>query len=408
MKEPGKLTALQVSQLDQPGMYGDGGGLWLQVSGSGKSWVFRYTFAGRQRYKGLGPVHTVTLKAARDAATACRLKLRDGIDPLEEERAARTQAAAEAAKGVTFEECAKEFMAPRLKTWKHPKHREQWQNSLRDYVYPTIGKLPVADITIEHMKRILLPIWETKNETANRVRGRIEKILGFAKASHYRSGDNPAVWRGNLDAVLQKRSEVRKGKRAVKHHPALPYEQMPKFMAELRQREGDGARALRFLIYTIARTSEVTGATPPEIQGDVWEIDGARMKRDDTHRVPLCASAAELVKGCEGPYLFEGDRPGEPLSNRAMAKVLERMGRTNITVHGMRSCFRDWAGDETDFSREVIEACMAHAVGDESERSYRRRTAERKRRLVLEAWETYCNSAPVEEGSNVVPIRRAG
>lgn len=397
------LTALKAEKAGH-GLHADGGGLYLQVQGEARSWIFRYTFAGKRRYRGLGSATALGLADARDAAAACRKLLTQGVDPIELKREEKVKAAIEAAKAITFDEAAEQYITAHEPTWRNPKHKAQWRNTLRDYVSPVFGKVPVQAVDTAMVLKVLQPIWLTKNETASRVRGRIEDILDWAKARTYRTGDNPARWRGHLQHTLPKRRKVRK----VVHHPAMDHAEIPAFMAELRGREGEGTRALEFLILTAARTGEVTGATPAEIGGAVWSIDGARMKGGRPHRVPLCKRAVEIVAGREGAYLFRGGKAGKPLSNAAMSAVLARLGRSDVTVHGFRATFKTWAEERTNYPRTLIEAALAHSSGDRTEEAYRRGDVLDKRRKLMDAWARHCASSAAMAGTNVFDMRKAG
>ena len=395
-----KLTALKVASLNAPGFHGDGGNLYLQVSPTGtKSWVLRYQIAGRQRWMGLGPLELVSLSDARKRALAARLKLLEGIDPIEEKRAAR-RAAGDA---VTFKEAAERYIAAHEKSWKNPVHRAQWTSTLTAYAYPTLAKTPVDAITVGHVIKVLEPIWSTKSETASRVRGRIELVLDWASARGYRQGDNPARWRGHLDKLLPPKSRVAK----VKHHAALPYGDLPDFMVALEGQEGVGARALAFTILTAARTGETIGATWDEIDLDAkcWTVPAERMKAEKEHRVPLSKQALGILKALprEGEYVFPGGKAKRPLSNVAMLAVLRRMGRGNITTHGFRSTFRDWAAERTSYAAEVAEMALAHTVADKVEAAYRRGDMFEKRRRFMQDWATFATSSPTT--ATVTPLR---
>ena len=402
----GKLTSLSVRQARRRGLYGDGGGLFLQVSESGaKSWVFRFKKADRLRVMGLGPAHTITLAEARDRARECRKLRLDGIDPIEARRAERAQAKLDAAKAVTFAECADAYITAHKAGWRNPKHAAQWPATLATYVNPTFGELPVPAIDTALVTRVMEPIWTKKPETASRVRGRIESILDWATARGYRQGENPARWRGHLENLLPSRSKVRR----VKHHAALPYSELSAFMLALRQQEGVAARALEFTILTAARTGEVIGARWGEINiaERLWSVPAERMKAGREHRVPLCGKALEIVeemRAIGGNFIFPGGKRGKPLSNMAMTMLLRRMGHGDQTVHGFRSTFRDWAAERTNFPAEVAEMALAHAVTDKVEAAYRRGDLFEKRRALAEAWAKFCATALV--GGEIVPIRK--
>jgi integrase len=406
MRLIGKLTSLSVRQARRRGLYGDGGGLFLQVSENGaKSWVFRFKKADRLRVMGLGPAHTITLAEARDRARECRKLRLDGIDPIEARRAERAQAKLDAAKAVTFAECADAYITAHKAGWRNPKHAAQWPATLATYVNPTFGELPVQAIDTALVTRVMEPIWTKKPETASRVRGRIESILDWATARGYRQGENPARWRGHLENLLPRRSKVRR----VEHHAALPYSELSAFMLALRQQEGVAARALEFTILTAARTGEVIGARWEEINiaERLWSVPVERMKAGREHRVPLCGKALEIVeemRAIGGNFIFPGGKRGKPLSNMAMTMLLRRMGHGDQTVHGFRSTFRDWAAERTNFPAEVAEMALAHAVTDKVEAAYRRGDLFEKRRALAEAWAKFCATALV--GGEIVPIRK--
>jgi integrase len=393
MARIGKLTALKADKVKAPGYYGDGGGLFLQVSKYGsKSWVFRFKASGRLREMGLGSLDTYGLSDARERARGCR-KLRDeGKDPIEERNAARLQAKLEAAKAMTFEQCAERYIAAHRAGWRSPKSLTAWEATLGAYVQPVFGTLPVHAIDTALVTKAIEPIWAEKPETASRVRGRIEAILDWATARGYRQGENPARWRGHLDKLLPKKTKVRR----VEHHAALPYVEIGAFMAELRQQEGVAARALEFAILTAARTGEVIGARWDEfdLAERLWTVPAERMKAGKEHRVPLSDAALgildELAKVRHGDFVFLGGRAGRPISNMAMLMLLRRMGRDDLTIHGFRSTFRDWAAERTGFPAEVAEMALAHTVTDAAERAYRRGDLFQKRRQLMDAWAKFC------------------
>jgi integrase len=393
--ELGRLTALKVTRTSKTGMHADGGGLYLQVTGDGaKSWIYRFTLRGRTREMGLGSLTAISLSDARSKAGECRRQRQEGIDPIEARRALRTQLQLNAAKAITFKDAARAYIAAHRAGWHNAKHAEQWTSTLETYAGPVFGSVSVQDVDTSLVLKSLEPIWTTKPETAARVRGRIEAILDWAKVRGYRTGDNPARWRGHLDHLLPARSKVR----AIKHHSALPYRDMPDFMKALREQKGTAARALEFTILTAARTGETIGATWDElnIPEKVWTIPAERMKAAREHRVPLCDRALALIAEMQASRdpgercLFPGGKAGNPLSNMAMAELLKRMGQTEITVHGFRSTFRDWAAERTDYPREVAEMALAHTVGDKVEAAYRRGDLFDKRRKLMEAWAAYC------------------
>jgi integrase len=370
-----RLTAAQV-RAAKPGisknsrpyakLYADGGGLYLRADPSGaKSWVFRYAIAGQQRDFGLGSAADFSLAEARDRALAARKLVADGQDPIEEKKVKRRAAAVVSATAMTFRECAEHYITSHQAGWRNPKHAAQWPSTLETYVYPIFGSLPVQSVDTGLVMKAVEPWWNGKTETISRVRGRIESVLDWATARGYRTGDNPARWRGHLENMLPKKSKVQR----VEHHAALPYAEIGSFMVELRQQEGVAARALEFAILTAARTGEVIGARWQEIdfQARLWTVPGNRMKAGREHRVPLSAAAMALLTGLKR----EGDRVF-PISNVAMLTLLRRMGRGELTVHGFRSAFSDWCAEQTNFPSEVREMALAHAVGDKVEAAYRR------------------------------------
>jgi integrase len=424
-----KLKALNVAREKRPGTYGDGGGLYLQVTASGaKSWIFRYWVAerdpatgalvrdpvtgkvkGRSREMGLGSFATVSLAEARDRALECRKLREKEIDPIEAREAARREAALDRAKFLKFKDAAEAYIAAHRVAWKSDKHAAQWPATLKAYAYPIVGDLPVQLIDTTVVMKVIEPLWSKKPETASRLRGRIEAVLDWATVRCYRQGDNPARWRGHLDQLLPARGKVRK----VKHHSALPYAELPAFLVKLREQEGVAARALEFTILTAARTSETIGAKQSEIDKNnkIWTVPTDRMKADKEHRVPLSDRALEILEEV-GPggddnnsFVFPSRGLDESLSNMAMLKVLYRMGRADLTVHGFRSTFRDWAAEKTKFPNEVVEMALAHAINEKVEAAYRRGDLFEKRRLLMHAWAGYCLRAA--SGENVVLLQKA-
>jgi integrase len=385
-----RLTAVKVQKIKAPGVYPDGAGLYLQVTGkAAKSWLLRYSLRGRPREMGLGSLRKVSLAEARKKAAECHRLLEEHIDPIEYRAQARAAAALANTKATTFKDAADAYVTAHRAGWKNSKHAAQWRKTLTVYAESVVGKLLVRDITTELVLRILEPIWTTKTETASRVRGRMESVLDWAKVKGYRAGDNPARWRGNLDQLLPKRSRVQR----VKHHPALPYAELPSFMDRLRQEQGSAARALEFAILTGARTEEVLLAQPREIsiKERLWTAPPEHMKLKREHLVPLCDRAIELVDGASGSYLFPSpSHPDKHLSNMAMLMVLQRMGYGHVTVHGFRSTFKDWCRDRTRFENYVSEAALAHASGDKIEAAYARSAVLEKRRTLMDAWAEFC------------------
>lgn len=403
------LTPLAVKNA-KPGRHADGGGLHLLVKDSGaRSWVYRFMLGGKSRDVGLGAagVGGISLAAARDARDALRIKVKAGTDPLEERqrRAADAIAEAQMAKvaGITFRSVSEVYMESNWDSWRNEKHRQQWKSTMATYVYPVIGDLPVAEVGTTHVLQILEPIWRAKAETASRVRGRIETILDAAKARGYREGENPARWRGHIAQILPARARLTRG-----HHKAMPYEDIPIFLAALQQREAIAALALEFTILTAARTGEVIGAQWDEIDLDkaVWTIPANRMKAGKEHRVPLSLRAVEILKSTQQlrkESLFPAVRGGA-LSGMAMAMLLRRMD-VDITVHGFRSSFRDWCAECTSYAHEVAEMALAHTIDSKVERAYRRGDLFEKRWRLMDDWAAYCVTGEVTVGDNVTPIR---
>lgn len=399
-----RLSARRIEAINKPGRYSDGDNLALQVGpGGGKSWLFCYMRERRGRQMGLGPLELVSLKEAREKAWDCRRLLLEGIDPIEHRNAQR----ARALKSKTFKECAVACMAAHEAAWKHPRSAQQWQFSMETYVYPVMADLPVSSIETAHVLKCIEPIWKSKAVTASRVRGRIEDVLDWAKARGYRDGENPARWRGHLDKLLpaQRRSKT------VRHHPALPWAEAPAFVAELRAVDSVDARALEFLIMSAARTAEVLGATWDEIdlEAGVWSLPAERMKSRRPHRVPLASHAVELLRGLPrevgSQHIFVGGRRGQALNADAMPRVLKSL-RPDITVHGFRSTFRDWAAETTAVPGDVVEMALAHAVSNQTEAAYRRGDLFEKRRKLMEAWAEYL-AQPVRSAASVVPMKSA-
>ena len=382
-----KLHVKQVASLTRVGVYSDGGGLYLRVRPSGRSWVFIGTLNGKRQEMGLGSDLDVTLAQAREKAAAARALVLEGKHP----RASRTKATVAVEASVSFGVFSKEWVASVEDGFRNPKHRQQWRNTLTTYAAP-IADVPIDAVTTEQILGVLQPIWLSKPETASRVRGRIERVLDAAKAKGLRYGENPARGRGHLDLLLPKRSKA-----GVKHHAALPFAEIADFMVQLHGRPATAARALEFTILTAARSGETRGATWAEIDLDqnVWTVPGVRMKASATHQVPLSAPAQAVLRALKPDdakptdLVFPAPRGGA-LSDMAMAQLLKRMGRTEITVHGFRSTFRDWAGETTTFAREEVEMALAHTISSATERAYRRGRALEKRRDLMDAWALYC------------------
>lgn len=404
------LTSLAVKNA-KPGRHADGGGLHLLVKESGaRSWVYRFMLSGQSRDIGLGTAGPdgISLSEARDARDALRLKVKAGIDPLKERQrdAAEALAAAQAAQvaGITFKVVAETYIGANEGNWRNDKHRQQWKNTLATYAYPVIGELPVADVGTAHVLQILEPIWKAKAETASRVRGRIETILDAAKARGYRDGENPARWRGHIAQILPVRSRLTRG-----HHKAMPYDAIPAFVGALQNREAVAALALEFAILTAARTGEVIGAKWNEVDLDkaIWTIPASRMKAGKEHRSPLSPRAVEILKSTQGlgkEWLFPATKGGS-MSGMAMSMLLRRM-KVDVTVHGFRSGFRDWAAECTGYAHEVAEMALAHTIENKVERAYRRGDLFDKRRRLMDDWATYCASSGIRD-AKVTPLRKA-
>jgi integrase len=363
---------------------------------------------GKAREMGLGAYPDISLAEARVLASDARKLKTRGEDPIESREALRSQQRAEAARSVTFRHCSKAYIAARADGWKNRKTKGQWEAALEAYAMPVIGDLPVQAIDVALVNRVLEPIWSSKTETASRVRGRVEAILDWAKVRGYRQGDNPARWKGHLENLFPRRSKVQK----IEHHAALPYGEIGAFMKRLQAYDGTGALALQFTILTASRTGEAIGAQWDEIDLDagVWTIPGTRMKAGREHRVPLSKAALNILRvrhksRNKSPFVFEGSKRGRPISNMAMLQTLRRLGRDDLTVHGFRSAFRDWAEECTAYTGAVAEAALAHVVGDKVEAAYRRGDLFEKRRKLMDAWAQHCN-APATS-AQVVSIRRA-
>jgi integrase len=411
-----KLTPLAVTKTRKAGYYGDGAGLWLQVSASGsKSWIFRFTLNKKQREMGLGAVHTVTLPEARAKAKGCRLLLLDGKDPLEARRVTKMADAMERAKMMTFDQCAKAYILAHKAGWKNAKHGDQWTNTLNTYASPVFGHFPVAEIDTGLVVKCLAPIWESKTETASRLRGRIESVLGWATTSGYRTGENPARWKGHLENLLATISKTSR----TKNHPSLPWPRIGAFISALRLREGVAARALEFTILTACRSGEVRGARWAEFDtaGKMWTIPADRMKAKREHQVPLSDAALALLESLskEGEIVFAGTK-SQPLSDMSLTAVIRRMNGDDkpvwvdtdgesITVHGFRSSFRMWAAETTSYPREVAEHALAHQLPDAVERAYQRGSQFAKRAALMAEWAVYCTT--VQTDAVVKPIRGA-
>ena len=420
-RQMAKLSALQVTKLTKPGLYGDGGGLTLQITRAGsKSWLFRYMRDGKAQGMGLGPTHTVSLAEARVKALEARKLLVDGKNPLIVKAEQKTAAALERARMMTFDQCATAYIDAHKASWKNEKHRDQWTNTLATYASPIFGTLPVAEIDTGLIVKCLSPIWEGKTETATRLRGRIESVLGWATTSGYRTGENPARWRGHLENLL---ASINKTTR-VKNHPSLPWQRIGEFMQALKIRNGVAARAVEFCILTACRSGEVRGAQWREFdfENNVWTIPGERMKARREHQVPLSNAALAILKTMRSSdvvmndeatdtgnqrFVFAGTKEQE-LSDMSLTAVLRRMNTDEekpiwvdasgdgITVHGFRSTFRMWAAETTAYPREVAEHALAHQLPDAVERAYQRGTQFEKRKELMTEWGAFCGVITVK------------
>ncbi len=396
-----KLTPLEIKALSKQGLYSDGNGLYLRINNDGaKSWRYRFMLDGNSREMGMGSLNLVSLSKARQEAIQCKLKVREGIDPIEERKASRAHLIGLNKSIPTFKECAVDYIRAHGVAWKNAKHEQQWVNSLTNHVYPKLGSMAVNAIERSHIMQVLEPIWRIKTETAKRIRGRIEMVLDWATVQGLREGENPARWRGHLDKLLPKPSAIMK----EKHFAALPYTEIYDFMESLRSREANSAQLLRLIILTATRSGEARSATWSEIDLDkaIWTIPAERMKGKKEHVIPLCKEAVEIIKALPhmagSDYLFAGIQSGKPLSDMVFAALMKRMARTGITTHGFRSTFRDWAAEQTAFPREVIEAALAHKLKDKAEAAYFRSNLLDKRRELMNQWAAYTQLPTIESG----------
>jgi integrase len=398
------LNVAQIKAITKPGVHRVSKGLYLQIGPTGgRSWLHRFMLNGKSREMGLGPCDLVSLAQARDLVIEGRKLLLAGRDPLEERNKERERVRAEQAGKLSFRQCAEAFLSAQEAGWRNDKHRQQWRNTLISYVYPKIGDRCVRDIGTADVLAILTPIWTSKTETASRVRQRVERVLDYATTIKARNGEDPARWKGHLANTLPPPSKVA----TVEHHAALPWQELPTFMAELATRPGTAADALAFAILTAARSGEVRGMRWREVdlEAKLWTIPPARMKANKEHVVALADAAIAALGDPGGPddLVFPSTtRAGAPLSDMTLAAVLKRLKRADLTVHGMRSCFRDWAGETTAHPREVIEHALAHRLKDRAEAAYARGTLLAKRRGLMADWARYCTTPPRAEGGNIV------
>lgn len=414
-----KITVKELETMSAPGRYGVGAGLWFQirrpdsdrklVGDPARSWLFRYTWQGRQRQMGLGPYPLIGLADARRAAQDASRAVLAGRDPIGEKRAKAIAVKAQQA-AMTFNGVVALYLAAHQATWKNAKHRQQWENTIETYASPVFGDWLIQNVDTGAVMRVIEPLWRTKVETASRVRGRIESVLDYATARGWRTGDNPARWRGHVENLLPARSKVAH----VEHHAALPFSDMGAFMVSVVRLTGTGALALQFVILTAARTGEVIGARWSEIDmsAATWTIPADRMKAGREHRVPLTPAALKVLRTmlpARSPvgFVFPGRRLDTGLSNMSLAAVLKRMGRGDLTVHGFRSTFRQWAGERTTVAREVAEAALAHTVRDKTEAAYARGDLFDRRRRLMEKWAMFC-FVPFSDSVAVIPFQKAG
>lgn len=411
-----KLTVLGVQRTKETGYHGDGGGLYLRVKSSGaKSWAFRFMIAGKAREMGLGSFDTMSLPEARAAAADARKVIAGGVDPIEAreaQEAANAAAKIAAVKLTTFKDAAQAYIAAHGSSWRNPKHRQQWANTLASYAYPVFGDFPVNEVDTGLVLKVLEPLWNSKTETASRVRGRIEAVLDWAAARGYRSGENPCRWRGHMANLLPAKTKVRR----VVHQPSLPYPQMGDFMAALRRLTSASAKALEFVILTATRSTEARAAQWVEIDLDaaLWTIPAERTKGMKEHRVPLSAAAINVLKTMaeirQSEFVFPGGRKGSPLSDMALLEVCRGLGFKDagdrvVVPHGFRSSFRTWGGEMTGYAHEVLELALAHAVGDGVVRAYARGDLFEKRTRLMQDWADFCAEPSITKGQ-VVPIRQ--
>jgi integrase len=409
VKSEGKIMGLTKKKIAKlaKGRYHDRDGVYLELSATGRgSWLLRFQRDGRERWLGLGPLRNFTLDEARKRAREARQKLSDGVDPIESRREQKAKERLEAAKQITFAFAAGRYYDAYQAKWS-AKHREAFMNTLRQYVFPLIGDLPVAAIDTGLVLSVLEPIWRTKHVTSRRIRARIELVLSWATVRGYRQGDNPARWRGHLAEVLP--SKIVK----VTNHAALKFDDVPAFIEQLSKRQGIAARALEFIVLTASGTGEVLNARWSEIDFEkrIWAVPSERMKGKREHRVPLTDRMIKLLKslpreGGDDGLVFIGGKIGKPLSKMILPDLLKAMGYGHVTVHGMRSSFRTWAAETTAHPRECIEICLAHAVGDATERAYQRSDMVERRRQLMEQWGAFIASPPRAKTGNVTPMRK--
>lgn len=407
-KQINKLSDRGIKSQNKSGRYADGNGLYLQVSTSGaKSWLFRYMLDGKSREMGLGSIRTETLSQAREKAKHCKKLLKSGTDPIRDRQERIAIEKADNKEMLSFQKCTEGYLKSHSASWRSARHAEIWLSSVKRFAYPIIGSIHVNKIERRHIMNILDPIWREKTDTASRLRGRLESILNWATVQEYRKGDNPARWRGYLDQLLPKPSEIH----TVKHFAALPYRKINSFTTKLKEREALSALALRLIILTACRSIEMREAEWSEfdLERATWTIPNERMKMKKEHVIPLCEEALEVLQSIprtdDSKHLFTGPRSKKPMSDVVFKKLMERMGVTGITTHGFRSTFRDWAAEQTSFPREVIEACLAHQLKDKTEAAYFRSNLLDKRRELMNKWAEYTQQVALESGQ-VISINK--
>jgi integrase len=403
-----RLTALSVSRAKEPGYLADGGGLYLQITAARtKSWIYRFMLANRRREMGLGPYPAVSLGAARKAAADARSLVKAGRDPIDARKAERKRKRLDEAKGTTFDEAAEQFITSNEAAWRSAAHRAQWRISLATYASPIIGSMAVEAVGVAEIIRILKPLWQGKVETASRLRGRIERVLDWARVHGLRTGENPARWRGHLDKLLPALAQVHK----VKHFAAVPIDEVASIYARLCESKAMSAVALRFAILTAARAGEATGLKWSEIDMKVrvWTVPADRIKAGRDHRVPLSDEAMRIVvemrKVATGNLVFPGWVNGRPLALKSLRRVLKTAGGGSATVHGFRSTFRDWASERTNYSRDVAEMALAHAIGDKVEAAYRRGDLFERRKAMMQDWANFVCLVPSEKVVSIIRRR---